>query len=100
MLGVNIISKQFSDAIMKWEPITEMIEEGLDPEEIECISVSISDTLSEFGRINKTDQIVLDLEDFLYDVFEEYGVCVSDDLLSELVEIVLKTHNSKTRTKE
>ncbi|KAI5161780.1 hypothetical protein NEAUS03_1766 [Nematocida ausubeli] len=100
MLGVDASSKLFFTAIMGWEPITEMIEEGLAPEEIDVISASISDTLSEFGRINKTDSIVLDLEDFLHSVFEEYGVSVSDELLSELVELVMKIHNTKNKNRE
>lgn len=83
----------FIEAIKSWGPISSIIDEGLTEGEIEILCRSIAEILSEHSTLSKNDKIALDLEDFLYDVLEEYGISVSDEILQDLVNKIINTHN-------
>lgn len=83
----------FVDAINKWGPVDEIVEEGLTEKEIELMAHSIAETLSDVKTLTKHDKLTLDLEEFLFDVLSEYGVSVTDDILGDLVMHIVSAHN-------
>ncbi|KAI5192145.1 hypothetical protein NEMIN01_1838 [Nematocida minor] len=83
----------FVDAINSWGPVDDIVDEGLTDKEIEVMATCIAETLSEKKMLSMHDKLVLELEEFLFDVLEEYGVSVTDDLLADLVKKIVSTHN-------
>lgn len=85
------------DAIHGWGPLCEIEEEGLTEKEIDITARSIAETLSQAKILSKQDKIVMELEEFLYDVLQEYGISVTDDLLEDLVGRIVSAHNRAVR---
>ncbi|KAH9386947.1 uncharacterized protein NEMAJ01_1843 [Nematocida major] len=89
--------KLFEDVFAGWAPMGDIISEGLSEKDLLVICSAISETLSEHGIISRGDSITDDLEDFLYDVLEEFGVSVAEDILGELLQKILHAHNGAVR---
>ncbi|OAG31195.1 hypothetical protein NEDG_01608 [Nematocida displodere] len=86
-------TSKYIGTIKSWEPMKMMIEDGFPEEEIEIIAKTLSETLESYKKISKSDSIVEQLEDFLFQVLEEYEILLDDDVLCEFSKRIISFHN-------
>jgi len=76
-----------------------MLEEEFPEEEIQSLSKIIEQTLLPYSAIKKSDEIVKDMEEFIFDVMEEHGVYMDDSVLSELSHTIIRLKNNIVDTR-
>ncbi|KAI5180264.1 hypothetical protein NEOKW01_0593 [Nematocida sp. AWRm80] len=86
-------TSMYQKIILGWPPMQMILDDGLPEEEVPIIAESIAETLQKYKRITRNDQIIEQLEDFLFDTLEEYDILLDDSVLAELTARIIAYHN-------
>lgn len=94
----HIRASSYTRALEEWPPISDLIGDGLPRSELSVIGQTVAETLRREETVRLKSTRSQEIEDFLDDVLQEYGIMLEDALLEDMTLLLVNTHNKQIHT--